>query len=153
MLSGIRTILLSSTRPPFRSYDVISKMDYISDDEIKQHPPVLRRVKRNIREQNPRVIRGSFHVRAVSALLSLRSAVADIPSEKSTQQLASSLGGSFWRRRWDSNPRYLAVHRISSAARYDHFDTSPCARISITEIASLRNHYFSAYSCFAAPVL
>ena len=83
MLSGIRTILLSSTCPPSRSCYVISKMDYISDDEIKQHPPFLRRVQRNIREQNPRVIRGSFHVRAVSALLSLRSAVADIPSEKS----------------------------------------------------------------------
>ena len=30
-----------------------------------------------------------------------------------------------WRRRWDSNPRALADNRISSAARYDHFDTSP----------------------------
>ncbi len=32
---------------------------------------------------------------------------------------------AFWRRRWDSNPRTLAGDRISSAARYDHFDTSP----------------------------
>ena len=30
-----------------------------------------------------------------------------------------------WRRRWDSNPRALADNRISSAARYDHFDTCP----------------------------
>lgn len=26
---------------------------------------------------------------------------------------------------WDSNPRALAGNRISSAARYDHFDTTP----------------------------
>ncbi len=30
-----------------------------------------------------------------------------------------------WRKRWDSNPRALADNRISSAARYDHFDTLP----------------------------
>ncbi len=30
-----------------------------------------------------------------------------------------------WRRVWDSNPRALADNRISSAARYDHFDNSP----------------------------
>ena len=30
-----------------------------------------------------------------------------------------------WRKRWDSNPRALADYRISSAARYDHFDTLP----------------------------
>ena len=33
--------------------------------------------------------------------------------------------GVFWRRRWDSNPRRLSPHLISSQARYDHFDTSP----------------------------
>ena len=32
----------------------------------------------------------------------------------------------FWRRVWDSNPRYREVHLISSQARYDHFDNSPC---------------------------
>ena len=32
-----------------------------------------------------------------------------------------------WRKRWDSNPRALSDNRISSAARYDHFDTLPCA--------------------------
>ena len=32
-----------------------------------------------------------------------------------------------WRRRWDSNPRAPEGNRISSAARYDHFDTSPIA--------------------------
>lgn len=31
----------------------------------------------------------------------------------------------FWRTGWDSNPRALADNRISSAARYDHFDTCP----------------------------
>ena len=30
-----------------------------------------------------------------------------------------------WRRVWDSNPRALADNRISSQARYDHFDTAP----------------------------
>ena len=30
-----------------------------------------------------------------------------------------------WRKRWDSNPRDLAVYLISSQARYDHFDTLP----------------------------
>lgn len=33
--------------------------------------------------------------------------------------------GFEWRRRWDSNPRNLAVQLISSQSRYDHFDTSP----------------------------
>ena len=30
-----------------------------------------------------------------------------------------------WRKRWDSNPRYVAVQLISSQSRYDHFDTLP----------------------------
>ena len=34
----------------------------------------------------------------------------------------------FWRRRWDSNPRYREVQLISSQSRYDHFDTSPYMR-------------------------
>ena len=32
---------------------------------------------------------------------------------------------TFWRRRWDSNPRTLADQTISSRSRYDHIDTSP----------------------------
>ena len=32
---------------------------------------------------------------------------------------------TFWRKRWDSNPRTLADQTISSRSRYDHFDTSP----------------------------
>ena len=36
---------------------------------------------------------------------------------------------SFWRKRWDSNPRYREVQLISSQSRYDHFDTLPyCER-------------------------
>ena len=31
-----------------------------------------------------------------------------------------------WRKRWDSNPRALADNLISSQARCDHFDTTPC---------------------------
>ena len=34
-----------------------------------------------------------------------------------------------WRKRWDSNPRALADNCISSAARYDHFDTLPSIMI------------------------
>lgn len=33
--------------------------------------------------------------------------------------------GFLWRRRRDSNPRAREGKRISSAPRYDHFDTSP----------------------------
>ena len=39
--------------------------------------------------------------------------------------------GCLWRRRRDLNPRYpFGVHTISSRARYDHFDTAPCWRLS-----------------------
>ena len=38
---------------------------------------------------------------------------------------------SFWRRRWDSNPRAVAGKLISSQPRYDHFDTSPCINLLI----------------------
>ena len=35
-------------------------------------------------------------------------------------------GGAFiWRSGWDSNPRTVARHLISSQGRYDHFDTPP----------------------------
>ena len=34
-----------------------------------------------------------------------------------------------WRKRRDSNSRTVARHRISSAARYDHFDTLPSCRV------------------------
>ena len=48
-----------------------------------------------------------------------------------------------WRRRWDSNPRYLAVHLISSQARYDHFDTPPCNNYSIFKVYDHRiAHHF-----------
>jgi hypothetical protein len=39
----------------------------------------------------------------------------------SEMQLATTI----WRRGWDSNPRTLAGHLISSQGRYDRFDTSP----------------------------
>ena len=35
-----------------------------------------------------------------------------------------------WRKRWDSNPRAREGQRISSAPRYDHFDTLPYFKIS-----------------------
>ena len=38
---------------------------------------------------------------------------------------------TFWRRRWDSNPRTLADQTISSRSRYDHFDTSPYMTASL----------------------
>ena len=34
------------------------------------------------------------------------------------------LSSDTWRRRWDSNPRDIAVKLISSQSRYDRFDTS-----------------------------
>ena len=39
--------------------------------------------------------------------------------------LQIDFAGSVWRRERDSNPREIALKRISSAPRYDHFDTTP----------------------------
>ena len=39
--------------------------------------------------------------------------------------LQIDFAGSVWRRERDSNPREIALKRISSAPRYDRFDTSP----------------------------
>ena len=38
--------------------------------------------------------------------------------------LQIDFAGSVWRRERDSNPREIALKRISSAPRYDRFDTS-----------------------------
>ena len=35
------------------------------------------------------------------------------------------IGFSVWRSGWDSNPRTVSRHLISSQGRYDHFDTAP----------------------------
>ena len=40
--------------------------------------------------------------------------------------LQIDFAGAVWRRERDSNPREIALKRISSAPRYDHFDISPC---------------------------
>ena len=40
------------------------------------------------------------------------------------------------RKRWDSNPRTVARHLISSQGRYDHFDTLPNMRLNSSIIAS-----------------
>ena len=53
----------------------------------------------------------------------------------------------FWRRRWDSNPRDIAVKLISSQSRYDRFDTSaylvlshhPAQRLEKCEISMQDN--------------
>ena len=37
---------------------------------------------------------------------------------------------SKWRKRWDLNPRYVAVQLISSQSRYDCFDMLPCKKIN-----------------------
>ena len=47
-----------------------------------------------------------------------------------------------WRKRWDSNPRYVAVYLISSQGRYDHFDTLPYS------IAYLFYNTFIAFASF-----
>ena len=39
--------------------------------------------------------------------------------------LQIDFAGSVWRRERDSNPREIALKRISSAPRYDRFDISP----------------------------
>lgn len=56
-------------------------------------------------------------------------------------------GCCFWRRRWDSNPRDIAVKLISSQSRYDRFDTSaylvfiapPAQRLEKCEISMQDN--------------
>ena len=45
---------------------------------------------------------------------------------------STSMAFVTWRKRWDSNPRALSDNRISSAARYDHFDTLPQGLIAGT---------------------
>ena len=53
--------------------------------------------------------------------------VWDLLRTKKEKPVAGKTGywRTFWRRRWDSNPRTLADQTISSRSRYDHFDTSP----------------------------
>ena len=47
-----------------------------------------------------------------------------------------------WRRRWDSNPcACFADNRISSAARCDHFDTSPLTGSATSPIAQRISNY------------
>ena len=67
---------------------------------------------------------------AFAALLKIFTAFRGIKKPLKTQ----CFQGFDWRRRWDSNPRYLAVHLISSQARYDHFDTPPCNSYSIFKV-------------------
>ena len=43
------------------------------------------------------------------------------------------------RREWDSNPRALADKRFSRPPRYDHFDTSPFAYLSVSARIILAN--------------
>ena len=40
-------------------------------------------------------------------------------------RLKSTFQTGRWRSGWDSNPRTVARHLISSQGRYDHFDTAP----------------------------
>ena len=46
---------------------------------------------------------------------------------------------AWWRKRWDSNPRALSDNRISSAARYDHFDTLPQGLIAGNRTTRMTN--------------
>ena len=55
-----------------------------------------------------------------------------------------------WRRRWDSNPRALSDYRISSAARYDHFDTPPYVS---SELSALNEqHIYTTIKLFICQV-
>ena len=55
------------------------------------------------------------------------SMVWDLFQTKKEKPAAGKTGywRTFWRKRWDSNPRTLADQLISSQSRYDHFDTLP----------------------------
>ena len=79
---------------------------------------------------------------AFAALIKIFTAFRGIKKPLKTQ----CFQGFDWRRRWDSNPRYLAVHLISSQARYDHFDTPPCNNYSIFKVYDHRiaHHFESA---------
>ena len=43
----------------------------------------------------------------------------------------TAFGGFVWRRRWDSNPRYLAVSLVFKTSSLNHSDTSPCCSRSL----------------------
>ena len=63
-------------------------------------------------------------------LPSLRSSLLFESHKEKTKHLQSKcfcMGAATcrWRKRWDSNPRYISVYLISSQGRYDHFDTLP----------------------------
>ena len=61
---------------------------------------------------------------------------------KKTGQNLSSSRFPFWRSRRDLNPRYpFGVHTISSRARYDHFDTAPCLRLSRADFDILQQTF------------
>ena len=47
---------------------------------------------------------------------------------KNGTQERRKIKGSIVRSGWDSNPRTVARHLISSQGRYDHFDTAPRQR-------------------------
>ena len=54
------------------------------------------------------------------------------PKNVKTRMNAGFMRVGHWRSGWDSNPRYVAVHLISSQGRYDHFDTAPWQRAHYT---------------------
>ena len=54
--------------------------------------------------------------------------------------------GFSWRRVRDSNSRGVAPNRISSAARYDHFDNPPCLCIPrVSDIAFNKIHDYNGF--------
>ena len=66
----------------------------------------------------------SRFLRALSAPIRVKIRV----KRKNGTQEYRKFKGSSVRSGWDSNPRYVAVHLISSQGRYDHFDTAPWQR-------------------------
>ena len=58
-------------------------------------------------------------------MLSFYNSIMQTLSIKTKPAFGQSKCGSFWRSGWDSNPRTVARHLISSQGRYDHFDTTP----------------------------
>ena len=67
-----------------------------------------------------------------------------VSSQRKNEVLALGKNPVKWRRRWDSNPRAREGKRISSAPRYDRFDTSPNIKFLYVKPSNLTKHKIKA---------
>ncbi len=70
-----------------------------------------------------------------------------VPKKSPKTRTKNEFSDKLWRKRWDSNPRDLAIYLISSQARYDHFDTLPYINFSSTGGARKRPR-FDTLPCY-----